>query len=140
VTVHVVAPPAIRLAGLHASEDTTVTGVTVTVAAVLPPSVAVTVTGWDVATDPAVAVNVVEVALAGTVTEAGIGSTVGWFDASVTVAPPAGATWFKVAVHVVDAPDVMLGGEQSSEDTSSTGVTVTVAPALAPRVAVSVTV
>jgi hypothetical protein len=91
VTVHVVAAPAIRLDGLHASEDTMVTGVTVTVAEIFPLSVAVTVTGWDVTTDPAVAVNVVDVALAATVTEAGIGRTAGLFDVSVTVTPPAGA-------------------------------------------------
>ena len=90
--MHVVAAPAIRLAGLHASEDTTVTGVMVTVAEVLPLSVAVTVRGWDVATDPAVAVNVVDVALTATVTEGGTGRTVGLFDTSVTVPPPAGAT------------------------------------------------
>jgi hypothetical protein len=44
VTVHVVAAPELRLAGAHASDDTLVTGMTVTVAVVLPPSVAVTVT------------------------------------------------------------------------------------------------
>jgi hypothetical protein len=43
-------------------------------------------------------------------------------------------------VQVVDAPDVRLDGEQTKEDTSRIGVTVRVAKALAPRVAVSVTV
>ena len=42
-------------------------------------------------TEPAVAENVVDVALAGTVTEAGTGSAA-LFEARVTVPPPAGAT------------------------------------------------
>ncbi len=41
-------------------------------------------------TDPAVAVNVVDVAFAGTVTEAGTGSAA-LFEAMVTGLPPAGA-------------------------------------------------
>jgi hypothetical protein len=44
VTVHVVGTPGVRLVGAHASDDTLVMGVTVTVAVVLPPKVAVTVT------------------------------------------------------------------------------------------------
>jgi len=44
VTVHVVTAPGLRLAGAHATDDTLVTGVTVTVPVALPPSVAVTVT------------------------------------------------------------------------------------------------
>jgi hypothetical protein len=44
VTVHVVAAPGVRLGGAHASDDTLVMGVTVTVAVMFPPSVAVTVT------------------------------------------------------------------------------------------------
>ena len=47
---------------------------TVTVAVVLPPSVAVRVTVCDDDTVPAVAVNVVELAAWGTVTDAGTGS------------------------------------------------------------------
>jgi tRNA A58 N-methylase Trm61 len=91
VTVHVVDAPDTRLAGPHTRDDTFgLIGATVTVAVVLAPSVAVTVTVCGAATDPAVAVNVVDVALAGTVTEAGTGSAA-LLDASATTPPPAGA-------------------------------------------------
>src|SRR5262249_59906659 len=75
VIVHVVADPDGTLAGEHASEDTlgVLTEPTVTVAPAVPPSVALTVTVWGELTDPAVAVNVTEVAAAVTVTEAGRG-------------------------------------------------------------------
>jgi S-adenosylmethionine/arginine decarboxylase-like enzyme len=89
--VHVVATPETTLAGVHASDDTLGAGVTVTVAVVLPPRVAVKVTVCGVATEPADAVNVVDVALAGTVTDAATGSAVVLLEASVTELPPAGA-------------------------------------------------
>ena len=91
VTVHVVLAPDVTLEGAHASDETLGAGVTVTVAVVLPPSVAVTVTVWDVATEPAVAVNMVELVAAGTVTVAGTGSVVVLLEASITELPPAGA-------------------------------------------------
>jgi hypothetical protein len=91
VTVHVVLAPDVTLEGAHARDETLGPGVTVTVAVVLPPSVAVTVTVWDVATVPAVAVNVVDVVLAGTVTEAGTSNAVVLFDEIPTVLPPARA-------------------------------------------------
>jgi len=81
----------VRLAGLQTSEDTEGLGVTVTVAVVLPLRVAVSVTVWDVVTELAVAVNVVEFMVPGTVTEARTGSAVGLFEASVMVLPPAAA-------------------------------------------------
>jgi hypothetical protein len=88
-----------------------------------------------------VAVNVADVAPAGTLSEAGTGSAAVLLDASVTALPPAGAVWFKVAVHVVAAPEVTLVGLQASDDTPRIGVTVTVAVVLPPpRVAVTVTV
>jgi hypothetical protein len=65
--------------------------VTVTVAVVLPPSVAVSVTVCDDDTVPAVAVNVVELAAWGTVTDAGTGSAAVLFEAKVTALPPLGA-------------------------------------------------
>jgi hypothetical protein len=46
------------------------------------------VTDWGVSTVPAVAVNVVEVVSAATVTEAGGDSAAGLFDDSVTALPP----------------------------------------------------
>jgi hypothetical protein len=91
VTVHVVEAPEVTLVGLQTSEDTAGPGVTVTVAVVLPPRVAVSVTVWVVATEPEMAVNVVEVTVAGTVTEAGTGNAVVLLEASVTGLPPVGA-------------------------------------------------
>jgi hypothetical protein len=92
VIVQVVTAPDVTLAGAHASEATLAApGATVTVAMVAPPSVAVSVTVWDVATVPAVAVNVVELVVAGTTTEAATGSAVVLLEASATVLPPAGA-------------------------------------------------
>ena len=140
VTVHVVEAPEVTLVGLQTSEDTEGLGVTVTVAVVLPPSVAVSVTVWDVTTAPAVAVNVVEVVAAGTVTEAGTGNAMLLFDPTVTTLPPLGAGWISAIVHVIAAPDVTLAGAHASEDTLGLGATVTVAVVLPPSVAVMVTV
>jgi hypothetical protein len=115
--------------------------VTVTVAVVLPPRVAVRVTVCDVVTVPAVAVNVVEVVVWGTVTDAGTGSAVVLFEPSATVLPPLGAGCVRVTVHVVEPPGLRLVGLQTSDDTAGLGgVTVTVAVVLPPRVAVRVTV
>jgi hypothetical protein len=149
VTVHVVVAPETTLAGLQTSQDTaTGGGVTVTVAVVLPLSVAVTVTVWVVAvtvwvvaTEPAVVVNVVDVDVAGTVTDAGTGSAAVLLEPSVTVLPPAGAAGFRVTVHVVALPEVRLAGLQTSEETvGGGGATVTVAVVLPLSVAVTVTV
>jgi hypothetical protein len=140
VTVQVVVAPGGRLTGAHASEDTVGLGVTVIVAVVLPPSVAVNVTVWDVPTVPDVAVNVVELVMAGTVTDAGTGSAVLLSEASATALPLAGAGCVSVTMHVVEAPDVTLVGLQESADTDGLGVTITVAVAFPPSVAVSVTV
>jgi hypothetical protein len=86
-----VAPVTIEgFAGVTAS-DVSVAGATVTVAVVLPPSVAVRVTVWLVATDPAVAVKVAEDVVAATGTDAGTGSALGLFEDNVTVLPPVGA-------------------------------------------------
>jgi hypothetical protein len=91
VTVQVVVAPDIRLAGVHASAETPGLGVTVTVAVALPLSVAVSATVWDVATAPAVTVNAVDVAAAGTVTDAGTGKTVVLSDDTATALPPTAA-------------------------------------------------
>jgi hypothetical protein len=89
--VHVVAAPGVTLAGAHASDVTAGLGVTVTTAVALPLRVAVTVTDREIATVPAVAVNVADVVPAGTVSEVGTGSAVALLDASVTALPPIGA-------------------------------------------------
>jgi hypothetical protein len=64
----------------------------------------------------AVAVNAVEVAFAGTITEeAGIGNS--WLLlASPSTVPPFGAAWFRVTVHVVAAPEFRLVGLHASEE------------------------
>jgi hypothetical protein len=65
---------------------------------------------------PAVALNVVEVALAGTVTEeAGMGNRV-LLLANPTAAPPVGAALVNVTVHVVAAPEFRLVGLHASDD------------------------
>ena len=65
---------------------------------------------------PAVAVNVVEVAVAGTVTDgAGTGNRL-LLLASPTTPPPLGAACFSVTVHVVADPEFRLVGLQANED------------------------
>jgi hypothetical protein len=91
-------------------------------------------------TFPALAVNVAEVAAAGTVSEAGTGSAIVLLDASVTTLPPGGAGWLNVTVHVVAAPELMLVGAHASDDALATVVTVTVVVMLPPSVAVKITV
>jgi hypothetical protein len=63
-----------------------------------------------------VAINVVLVAPALTVTEAGEVRVALLFE-SVTAAPPAGAAFVSVIVHVVEALGPMLAGLQDSDDT-----------------------
>jgi hypothetical protein len=140
VTVHVVEAPDTRLVGLHESADTDGLGVTTTIAVVLPPSVAVSVTVCEVRTALLVAENVVELAPAGTVTELGTGSALALSDDSETTVPPLGAGWFSVTVHVLIAPAVTVAGTHTSVDSAGLGVTLTVAVTLAPSVAVTVTV
>jgi len=139
--VHVAEAPEATLAGLQTSDaGVGPLGATLKVAVVLPPNVAVKVTDWVDATDPAVAVNVAELALAGTVTDGGTGNATGLFDAIATVLPPVGAAGFTVTVHVVTVSTVKVAGVQASEDTPGLpGATATVAVALLPKVAVTVT-
>jgi len=67
---------------------------------------------------PAVAVNVVQVAFAGTVTdEVGTGSRL-LLLASPTATPPLGAMLLKATVHVVVAPEFRLLGLHVSDDTT----------------------
>jgi hypothetical protein len=87
----VVPAPGVTLAGTHESVDTLGLGATVIVAVVLPPSDADTTTVCGVPTDPAVAVNEADVAVAATVTDVGTGNAVALSDDSATALPPAGA-------------------------------------------------
>lgn len=65
-----------------------------------------------------VALNVMDVKPAGTVTEPGTVNTVFVF-VSVTTAPPVGAAAVKVTVHVLDAFGPRLVGLQPIEETST---------------------
>jgi hypothetical protein len=91
VTVQVVSVPEVTLAGTHATEETLALGVTVTSAELLSPRVAVRVTVWDVATEPAVTVKAADIDVAGTATEPGTGIAVALLEESATTLPPAGA-------------------------------------------------
>lgn len=76
---------------------------------------------------PAVAVKLIELALAGTVTEgAGIGSSV-LLLANPTTVPPFGAAWFSVTVHLVAAPEFRLVGLQVNDDNLTGATKLTVA-------------
>jgi hypothetical protein len=85
----------------------------------------VTVALWSLAMAAVVALNVVEVAPAATVTEAGTVSTVLVF-VRVTAAPPAGAAFVSVTVQVPEAFGPKLAG-QVSEDTNTDATSPTVA-------------
>ena len=92
-----------------------------------------------VAIVPAVAVNVIEVAAAGTVTEAaGTGSNA-LLLASDTTVPPLGAVLLSITVQVVAVPEFKLLGSQASEDSTTAANRLTVAVCDTPlRVAVKV--
>jgi hypothetical protein len=68
---------------------------------------------------PAVAVNVVEVAPAGTVTEPAWTGSSALLLAGETSVPPLGAALLSVTVHVVAAPELKLFGLQASEDNTT---------------------
>jgi hypothetical protein len=93
-----------------------------------------------VVTEPAVTVKVPVVALAATVTEAGVVKAA-LLSESVTTEPPVGAARDSVTVQVEVVPEATLVGEHCSLETvAAGGVTVTAAVAeLALRVAVTVT-
>ena len=80
-----------------------------------PPALAVIVTVWFEAKDPAVAVKVALAVPAGTVTDAGTGKNV-LVLLRLTVVPPAGAPLVRATVHVVEAPGPKAAGEQFSEE------------------------
>ena len=66
---------------------------------------------------PALAAKVAEVAVAAMVSEAGTVNEELLPETATTV-PPAGAGWFRVTVHVVEAPELTLVGLQAREETS----------------------
>jgi len=73
-----------------------------------------------------VAENVADVAAAATVIDAGI-VRVELVLVRVTLAPPVGAGWVKVRVHVLDAFGPRVVGLQASEETSTEATRLTVA-------------
>ena len=83
---------------------------------------------WLLETVAVVALNVAVVAAAATVTEAGTVSVVSVL-ASVTTAPPVGAAWVRVTVHVVEELGPRLVGLQASEETFTGGVRLMIAVA-----------
>lgn len=85
-----------------------------------------------------VAVNVPEVAPAAIATDAGTLSAARLLD-SVTEHPPAGAAWFMVTVHVLDASGPRLAGPQATALTVIVGARLNVTVCeLLPNVAVTV--
>ena len=100
--------------------DETAGGSTVSVALLLPPpAVAEIVTGVEAVTAVVVIVKLTDVAPAGTITLAGADADADevW---SVTVAPPAGAGPFRVAVFAVVAlPPEMEVGDRTTAETAT---------------------
>ena len=139
VTVQAVEDPEFTLVGLQVSAETAVGATKVRVAVWEAPfRVAVRVTLWLVVTVPAVAVKVVEVLLAATVTEVGSVSAE-LLSESATLVPPVGAAWLRVTVQVVEAPELTLVGLQVSAEIAVGATRLRVAVWEAPfRVAVTV--
>jgi len=124
--------PEFTLVGLQVREETSVGATRLKVAAWDEPfKVAVTVALWLVVIVPRVAVKFAEVLLAGTVTAAGTVS-VALLVESATMAPPAGAGWFKVTVQVLEPPDRTLAGLQL-RSVKATGMATVMVPALPVR-------
>ena len=87
------------------------------------------------------AVNVVEIAPAGTVTEVADTSSSALLLDSDTNIPASGAALLRVTVHVVADPELKLLGLQASEDSTAGAIRLTFAVWDTPlRVAVSVAV
>ena len=89
---------------------------TIVVTVSLP--VAVMVTGWLEVTEPAVALKVVLVEPAGTVTEAGT-VRAALLVLNDTTCPPVGAALVWLTVQVLDAPEFTVEGEQASADNTA---------------------
>jgi hypothetical protein len=90
--------------------------------------VAVTVALELLAMAAVVTVKVAEVAAAATVTEAGTVRVALEF-VRVTLAPPVGAAWVRVTVHVLEELAPMLAGLQLRDDTCTGATRLTVAVA-----------
>ena len=131
VTVPVELFPPTTLVGDRVKEDK-VAGLTVRVAVLLTPNVAV-MTVVDVEPTPkVVTVKVAEVAPASTVTLAGTVAAAVLLLLSETETPPVGAAVTNRTVPVELLPPTRLVGLRDTEDTEAAGFTVSVAPAAPP--------
>ena len=118
VIVQVVDEPELTLAGLQVKPDTAGATKLTLVTCEAPFRTAVIVALWFAVTTPALAVNVVELLFAATVTDAGTVSAA-LFDEIATALPPVGAASFKVIVQVVELPELTVAGLQASEVTTA---------------------
>ena len=113
-----------RLVGLHETAATDTEGATRLTGAVaeLLLYVAVTVELALLLTVAVVTLNVADVAPAPTVTDAGT-FNVALVSDSATAAPPVGADWLRVTVHVLEAFEPRLVGLHETADTDTEGAT-----------------
>jgi hypothetical protein len=137
-TMHVADAAPVIVVGVHDKAlNCGAGGWTVTVVVTLSLPVAVIVTGWLAVTVPAVALKVVLVKPAGTVTDAGT-VRAALLAPNDTTCPPVGAALFWLTVQVLDAPEFTVDGEQASADNTAGATRVRLAVCDPPfRVAVS---
>jgi len=137
--VQVVDAPELTLVGLQARAETSTRATSVRVAVFEAPfRVAVMVADCVVVTVPTVAVKVVEVLVAGTVTDAGTVSA-GLLLESATALPPVGAASLRVTVQVVAAPELTLLGLHAKTETTAGSIKLNVVLCEAPfKVAVTI--
>ena len=125
VTVQVLVPPLLSVAGVHDNELTvTAAAKAIDAIRVLPFNDAVSVAVWSVAIVPAVAMNVAVVDPVATATDPGTVSAAVLLD-SVTVAPP---VFVSVTVHVLVPPLLNVAGVQFKPAKVGSAGTVTVPP------------
>lgn len=102
-----------KLVGVQASEDSAIAAGTrlIVVVGEMPPKAALMVALWLLLMVPVVAPNVEEIAPLTTLTEAGTDSAALLLERR-TEAPPAGAAWLRLIVHVLVAFGPRLVGAQ----------------------------
>ena len=90
----------------------------------LPFNAAVTVTDWLLVNEPDVAVKFAVLPPAATVTDVGV-VRVALVSEMATIEPPAGADWFRVTVQVLEAFWDRVAGVQTSEETCTGAIRLT---------------
>jgi hypothetical protein len=113
--VQVADPAPVIVVGVHARALRFGAGSTVTVVVTLGLPEAVMVTDWLDVTKPAVAVKVILVKPAGTITDAGT-PRAELLSLNVTAYPLPGAALVNPTVQVEEAPEITVDGEQASEE------------------------